>query len=191
MKRSLGAKTLIYPTPVMIVGTYDKEGRPNAMTAAWGGICCSQPPCLNISLRKATYTYGNIMDRNAFTVSIPSEDRVKQADYMGMASGRDEDKFSTVGLTPIKADLVDAPYVDEFLLVLECNLIQAIEIGLHTLFVGEIMDVKADDTILGDDGMPDIEKIKPMTFAPVCGKYYGLGKLLGKAFSIGQEIKKR
>ena len=191
MKRSLGAKTLIYPTPILIVGTYDKEGRPNAMTAAWGGICCSQPPCLNISLRKATYTYGNIMNRNAFTVSIPPEDMVKQADYMGLASGRDEDKFAIAGLTPIKGDLVDAPYVDEFPLVLECNLIQAMEIGLHTLFVGEIMDVKADDSILGDDGMPDIEKLKPMTFAPVGGKYYGLGKLLGKAFSIGQEVKKR
>ncbi len=191
MKRSLGAKTLIYPTPVLVVGTYDKEGRPNAMTAAWGGICCSQPPCLNISLRKATYTYGNIMERNAFTVSIPPEDRVKQADYMGLASGRNEDKFATACLTPIKADLVDAPYVDEFPLVLECNLIQAMEIGLHTLFVGEIMDVKADDSILGDDGMPDIEKLKPMTFAPVVGKYYGLGKLLGKAFSIGQEVKKQ
>lgn len=191
MKRSLGAKTLIYPTPILIVGTYDKEGRPNAMTAAWGGICCSQPPCLNISLRKATYTYGNIMDRNAFTVSIPPEDMVKQADYMGLASGRDEDKFAIAGLTPVKGDLVDAPYVDEFPLVLECNLIQAMEIGLHTLFVGEIMDVKADDSILGDDGMPDIEKLKPMTFAPVDGKYYGLGKLLGKAFSIGQEVKKR
>ncbi len=191
MKRSLGAKTLIYPAPVLVVGTYDKEGRPNAMTAAWGGICCSQPPCLNISLRKATYTYDNIMDRNAFTVSIPREDRVKQADYMGLASGRNEDKFATACLTPIKADLVDAPYVDEFPLVLECNLIQAMEIGLHTLFVGEIMDVKADDSILGDDGMPDIEKLKPMIFAPVSGKYYGLGKLLGKAFSIGQEVKKQ
>src|SRR5664280_3163755 len=119
MKRSLGAKTLLYPTPVCVVGTYDLAGKPNVMTAAWAGICCSSPPCIAVSLRKATYTYGNIMERKAFTVSLPSEDYVKQADYFGMVSGRDEDKFSRSGLTPMKAKLVDAPFVKEFPLVLE------------------------------------------------------------------------
>ena len=68
MKKSLGPKTLIYPTPVWVVGTYDKEGKPNVMTIAWGGICCSKPPCVAISLRKATYSYGNIVERKAFTL---------------------------------------------------------------------------------------------------------------------------
>ena len=81
MKNSLGAKTLVYPTPVFVVGTYDKEGKPNVMTASWGGICCSQPPCVAVSLRKATYTHGNILARKAFTISIPSESHVQQADY--------------------------------------------------------------------------------------------------------------
>ena len=89
MKKSLGAKTLAYPTPVWLVGTYDPEGRPNVMTAAWAGICCSKPPCLAVSLRKATYSYGNIVARQAFTISIPSEAHVKEADYVGIASGRD------------------------------------------------------------------------------------------------------
>ena len=71
MKKSLGADTLIYPTPTWVVGTYDKEGKPNLMTIAWGGICCSQPPCLAVSLRKATYSYSNIIERKAFTVSVP------------------------------------------------------------------------------------------------------------------------
>lgn len=83
MKKSLGAKTLVYPTPVFVVGTYDKAGKPNAMTASWGGICCSQPPCVAVSLRKATYTHGNILARKAFTISIPSEEYVKQADHFG------------------------------------------------------------------------------------------------------------
>ena len=73
MKKSLGAKTLVYPTPVFVVGTYDANGKPNVMTASWGGICCSQPPCVAVSLRKATATYGNIVARKAFTISIPSE----------------------------------------------------------------------------------------------------------------------
>src|SRR3989304_1125384 len=164
MKRSLGAKTLIYPTPTWVVGSYDKQGTPNGMTAAWGGICCSTPPCVAVSLRKATFSYGSIVARKAFTVSIPSESKVKAADYIGLVSGREENKFDATGLTPVRSTLVDAPYVAEFPLVLECRLLHTLEIGLHTQFVGEILDVKADETVLGDDGLPQIEKIKPLIF---------------------------
>jgi flavin reductase (DIM6/NTAB) family NADH-FMN oxidoreductase RutF len=188
MKKSLGAKTLILPTPVLVVGTYDRAGRPNAMTAAWAGICCSSPPCIGVSLRKATYSYGNIMERRAFTVNVPSEDMVKKADYLGMASGRDKDKLSVAGLTPVKSDLVDAPYIKEFGLSLECRLLSSLEIGLHTQFIGEILDVKADESVLGPDGLPDAERLKPISFAPEIRKYYGLGRYLGRAFSIGREI---
>ncbi len=94
MKKSLGAKTIVYPTPVFIVGTYDEDGKPDVMAAAWGGISCSQPPCVSISLQKQRYTYKNIVERKAFTINIPSENHVKEADYFGMVSGRDEDKFS-------------------------------------------------------------------------------------------------
>jgi flavin reductase (DIM6/NTAB) family NADH-FMN oxidoreductase RutF len=187
MKRSLGAKAMVYPTPVFIVGTYDKEGRPNAMAAAWAGICCSVPPCIYVSLRKATYTYGNIMERGAYTVSIPSESHVKEADYLGIASGRDVDKFEAAGLTPAKSELVDAPYVNEFPLVLECKLLRHIEIGLHTEFIGEILDVKADDSVLGEGDIPDIEKLRPMIFSPEARRYHGVGRYLGNAFSIGRE----
>jgi flavin reductase (DIM6/NTAB) family NADH-FMN oxidoreductase RutF len=191
MKKSIGAKTIVYPTPVFIVGTYDKDGKPNVMNAAWAGICCSSPPCLAISLRKATYTYGNIVEQGAFTVSIPSQDFVREADYFGIASGRTEDKFFAAGLTPVKSELVNAPYVKEFPLILECKLLHTLEIGLHTLFVGEILDVKAEETVLGDKGIPLIEKIKPLIFSPESPAYYGIGAYLGKAFSIGKEIKAR
>src|SRR5512144_1710564 len=119
MKRSLGADTLIYPTPTWVVGTYDKAGKPTLMTIAWGGICCSQPPCVAVSLRKATYTYGNIVERRAFTISIPSDQYARQADYFGLVSGRSTDKFAATGLTPVRSELVDAPYVKEFHLVVE------------------------------------------------------------------------
>src|SRR4030042_1151866 len=144
MKKSFGPRTLAFPTPVWVVGTYDQNGKPNAMTAAWGSICCSKPPCVAVSLRKATYSYGNIVDRRAFTISVPSEAHVKEADYFGMASGRDVNKFAQARLTPEASAVVDAPYVKEFPLVLECKLLQTIEIGLHTQFIGEIIDVKAD-----------------------------------------------
>ena len=123
MKKSRGAKTIVYPTPVFIVGTYATDGKPNAMAVAWGGICCSRPPCVSISVRKATYTYGNLMQRRAFTVNIPGEEHVKYADYFGLVSGRNVDKFAITGLTPVKSDLVDAPYIDEFPLNLACKVI--------------------------------------------------------------------
>ncbi len=188
MKKSLGTQTLAYPTPTWIVGSYDPDGRPNGMTAAWGGICNSKPPSVAVSLRKATYSYAHLVARRAFTINVPTESQVKQADYFGLASGRDTDKFAASGLTPVRSELVDAPYVDECLLVLECKVVQVLELGLHTLFVGEIVDVKADESILNDSGVPDAEKLKPIVFAPGTQRYYGLGACLGQAFAIGKEI---
>ena len=188
MKKSIGAKTIIYPIPILVVGTYDKAGKPNVMTAAWGGICCSSPPCVAVSLRKATYSYGNIVERKAFTINIPSETYVKEIDYFGIVSGKNKDKFSATGLTPVKSSLVDAPYVKEFPFALECRLLHTMEIGLHTQFIGEIMDIKADESMLDEKGSLDIEKIKPIIFAPESRTYYRIGQYLGKAFSIGKEI---
>jgi len=187
MKKSLGARTLVSPTPVWVIGSYDKDSKPNVMTAAWVGICCSKPPSVAISLRKATYTYSNIVERKAFTVNIPSEKYVRETDYFGIASGKDVDKFLATGLTPVKSELVDAPYVQEFPLVLECKVIHTIEIGLHTQFIGEILDVKADETVLGEKGLPDIEKIRPLLFSPEVRTYHKVGDYLGQAFSIGRK----
>jgi flavin reductase (DIM6/NTAB) family NADH-FMN oxidoreductase RutF len=188
MKTSLGAKSLLYPTPVLIVGTYDAQGRPNAMTVAWGGICCSKPPCVSIAVRKATYTHGNLVERKAFTVSVPSRDHVVAADYFGVVSGRDADKFTAAGLTPVRSDLVDAPYVGEFPMVLECKVVHTAELGLHTLFVGEILDVKAEDSSLDAEGRPTAELVRPFTWAPSENVYYALGDSLGKGFSVGKSI---
>ncbi len=189
MKRSLGAKSLLYPTPIVVVGTYDHEGRANAMTVAWVGIVCSQPPCIGISLRKATHTYGNIIEREAFTVSIPSESHVKEVDYLGIASGKREDKFSIAGLTAIGSDIVDAPYVKEFPFILECRLMQTTEIGLHTQFIGEIKNIKADEEILNEKNLPDMGgRFRPLLYAPELRKYYGVGAALGDAFSMGKAL---
>ncbi len=106
-----------------------------------------------------------------------------------MVSGRTEDKFSAAGLTPVKSDLVDAPYVKEFPFILECTLLQTVKIGLHTQFIGEIKDIKADETVLAKEGFPDIDKIKPLIFNPANRTYYGVGKYLGNAFSIGKKKK--
>lgn len=186
MKKSAGAKTLLFPTPVLMVGTYDQAGKPNLMNAAWGGICCSQPPCVAISLRPATYSHAAIVARKAFTVGMACEARMVEADYVGIASGRNVDKFAVAGLTPVKSELVDAPYAAEFPVVLECRLLHTLEIGLHTQFVGEIIDVKADPDVFAEDGFLDILKIKPLIYDTSHKGYHGVGPVLGKAFSAGK-----
>ncbi len=189
MKQSIGAQPIAYPTPVFVVGTYDLEGKPNVMTAAWGGICCSAPPCVAISVNKARYTHSNVLERHAFTISIPSEKYVKEADYFGITSGKREDKFSATGLTPVKSDVVDAPYVSEFPFVMECQLLQSIEVGESSQFIGEIKDIKVDeDVTLSDTSL--IEKIRPLVFAPDNKSYYGVGTYVAKV-SVGRAITKK
>ena len=187
-KQSRGAKSIVFPTPVFVVGTYDAEGKPNIMTAAWGGICCSRPPSVNVSMRSATYSHGNLKARKAFTISIPSEDDVTAADYAGIASGRDVDKFDVAGLTSVRSSLVDAPYVAEFPMVLECKLSQVVEVGLHTMFIGEVLDVKGDERVFDQDGRLDITKVRPLLWAPDGRGYYGVGAYLGEAFDIGRTL---
>jgi flavin reductase (DIM6/NTAB) family NADH-FMN oxidoreductase RutF len=185
MKKSLGAKTIAQPAPAWVVGSYDANGKPNIMTIAWGGICCSQPPCITISLRKATYTYECIKERKAYTINIPSASQVKEVDYVGIVSGRAVDKFAMTKLTPVRSDLVDAPYIEEFPVVIECRVFQIVEIGLHTQFIAEIADIKAEESVL-DNGMVDILKVRPLIFDTGQSAYYGIGERIGKAFSIGK-----
>jgi len=187
VKRSLGAMTLALPAPVWVIGTYDSAGAPNLMTAAWGGIACSKPPAISVSLREATYSYANIVDRKAFTVSIPSVAQARQVDFLGIASGRDVDKLAEAGLTATRSELVDAPYVAEFALSLECRLLHSLKIGLHTLFVGEIVDVKADEEVLVD-GIPTVDLVKPFVFSVGEQAYYAVGDRVGTAFQLGRDL---
>ena len=187
MKKSLGAKTIAYPTPAWAVATYDSAGKPNAMVAAWAGICCSKPPCVAVSMREERHTYGAIVERQAFTVNIASAARVRELDYLGIRSGAKADKFAVAGLTAVKSDLVDAPIIAEFPLVLECRVINTVKIGIHTQFIGEILDVKVDEELLAD-GKIDIDALAPFAYAPELHEYRVLGASIGKAFSIGKQI---
>ena len=191
MKISLGSNTYAMPTPVWIIATYDDEGKANAMAASWAGVCSSQPPCVSVALRKATYTYGALNARKAFTVNIPDEQHIREADYFGVATGRTTDKFADCGLTPVRSELVDAPYIAQFPLILECRLIFSHVIDLHTVFIGEIVDAKADESVLNKKGRPDFEKVKPFLFDPCSGDYFACGGRLRDAFVVGSKEKLR
>lgn len=187
MKKSCGAKTLALPTPVWVICSYNHDGGANAMTASWAGICCSQPAAVSVSLRAATLSHGNIKARSAFTVCIPSERHVKEADFFGLKSGRELDKLKGAGLTAARSELVDAPYIEEFPVIIECRLSHTLELGLHTLFVGEIADVKADAEVLGERESPTIAKVRPFLFDPGERRYYRSGEVLAEAFGVGKD----
>jgi flavin reductase (DIM6/NTAB) family NADH-FMN oxidoreductase RutF len=187
MKRSFGARTIAYPLPVFLVGTYDTHNKPDAMVAAWGGLCSSDPPSIAISVRPSRQTYRNLVAKKEFTVSIPSLELMSRADVFGIASGADTDKFLRTGLTPVKAEKVDAPYVRECPVVLECRVSQVVEIGSHTQFIGEILDVKIEEKVLDSEGKPNLAKINPLAFDVVRSEYFSCGKVVGKAFEAGKK----
>ncbi|MDG6256203.1 MAG: flavin reductase family protein [Methanomicrobiaceae archaeon] len=190
MKTSLGSRTLLYPHPMLIIGTYDTGGRPDAMAAAWGGICSSDPPCVAFSVQKSRYTCTNLNETAACTVNIPSSAHVAEADYFGLVSGRDTDKFEVCGLTPSPAPHVHAPAIEEFPVVLCCRVINTVEIGVHVQFIAEILDVLVDEAVMAEDGKPDIEKISPLIYDSLRREYRTVGGYVGKAFSAGLVFKK-
>jgi len=175
---------------MLIIGTYDAEGRPDAMAAAWGGICSSDPPCVAFSVQKSRYTCTNLNETGACTVNIPSSAHVAEADYFGLVSGRDTDKFEACGLTPVPAPHVHAPAIEEFPVVLCCRVITTVEIGVHVQFVAEILDVLVDEAVMGKDGKPDVEKISPLVYDSLRREYRTVGGYVGKAFSAGLVFKK-
>jgi len=191
MKKSLSPQTILLPSPVMVIGTYGSDENPNIMTAAWGGIASSKPPCISVSLREATLSYHNILHTEAFTVNIPTEQYDKETDFIGMVSGREYDKFSATHFTPIKSKKVNAPIVGEFPVALECKLVRTVELGSHTMFIGEIVGIAANDDSLNKYQLPDIEKVRPLLWGSFGSMaYYGIGAKLGDAFSVGNEILK-
>ena len=189
MKLELPAKPVLLPSPVLVIGTYGSDGKANIMTAAWGGIASSNPPCVSVSIREARLTHQNIMQNGAFTVNIPSEKHMKEADFAGIVSGKKHDKFIEARLTPEKSKRINAPIVKEFPYALECKLIKQIELGVHTMFIGEIVGIVAESEVLDSSHLPDIEKVRPMLFSTSNSAYYSIGDKVGTAYSAGKELK--
>lgn len=186
MRKNFGAKAILYPMPVLIIGSYDENGKPNAMNAAWGGI--SEETEISICISDTHKTAKNIMKSGAFTVSIADKENLVAADYVGIVSGNKEsDKIDKCGWTAEKSEFVNAPLFKELPLALECRLISYDKESCR--LVGEIINVCADERILNADGKVDLEKFSPITYDPVHHTYRILGEAVGKAFSDGKKIK--
>lgn len=179
---NFGAKPFVYPMPVLIVGTYDENGVPNAMNAAWGCVTDSSEISISMSNHKTTE---NFAKTGAFTVSFATEDTVVACDYVGVESGNKvPDKFAKAGFHATKSEYVNAPLIDELPMALECK-VKSYEDGI---LVGEIVNVNADESIL-TDGQIDPKKLKPITYDPVNHTYIGLGEKVGNAFKDGLALK--
>lgn len=179
---NFGAKPLMYPQPVLIIGTYDENGIPNAMNAAWGITTDFQEITISLSDHKTT---DNLMSRKAFTVSFATEDQVIACDYVGIESARKvADKFAKAGFHATKSEFVDAPLIDELPLAMECK-VKSFENGI---LIGEIVNVSADESVV-TDGVADITKVKPISFDPFSNGYFGVGERVGSAFKDGTALK--
>ena len=181
-RTNFGAKPLMYPQPVLIIGTYDENGVPNAMNAAWGITTDFKEISISLSEHKTT---DNLAKRGAFTVSMATEDQVVACDYVGIESGRKvPDKFEKAGFHATKSEFVDAPLIDELPLALECK----VKSFTDGILVGEIVNVSADDSVI-TEGKVDMKKLRPIAFDPFNNAYVGIGEKVGNAFSDGAKLK--
>ena len=187
MRKNIGAKSALYPMPVLIIGTYDAAGVPNAMNAAWGGI--SEECEISICVSDDHKTTANVLARGAFTVSVAEVENLVAADYVGLTSGFDTpDKIERAGWHATKSERVDAPIFAELPFALECRL-KSYDADACRL-VGEIVDVSVDDRILAADGKIDLAKFHPITYDSYRHDYVALGAAVGKAFSAGLKLKR-
>ena len=184
MRKNFGAKAYLYPMPVLIIGSYDENGKPDAMNAAWGGIC--EETEISICISAEHKTTKNIIARGAFTVSIADVENVVACDYVGIVSGNKEpDKIEKAGWHVTKSEFVNAPLFDELPMALECKLISYDEETCR--LVGEIINVCADERILDENDKIDLNKFSPITYDPVYHTYRKIGDVVGKAFSEGKQ----
>ena len=186
MRKNFGAKAMCYPMPVFIIGTYNADGTPNAMNAAWGGI--SEETEITICVDSSHKTAENLIARKAFTVSMATAQMLVACDYVGIVSGTKEpDKFSKAGFHATKSAFVDAPLIDELPMALECEVISYDEETCR--LVGRIVNVCADESVLNENGKVDVAKLQPITYDPMNHHYLVLGEKVGQAFHDGVVLK--
>lgn len=186
MRKDFGAKPYTYPQPVFIIGSYDEDGMPDAMNAAWGGI--SDDTQISLCLSAGHKTVKNILRTGAFTVSMADEAHMAACDYVGIVSGNDvPDKFARAGFHAVRSERVDAPIIEELPMTIECRLVSYDEESCR--MVGEIVNVSADESVLSEDGKIDISRLRPISFDPVSNAYHVIGEKVGDAFRAGMALR--
>lgn len=177
-KKNLKPSPHLYPTPVVLISSQGKAEKPNIATISWAGVLCSDPPTIGISVRPNRYSHQLIKESMEFVLNIPSKKWLKETDYSGSISGKDTDKFLTVGFTAGESNKVKAPIINECPLNLECKVKQILYLGSHDLFIAEIVAVHADEDILDGDKIV-IDALSPIAYCPNVHEYRELGVKIG------------
>ena len=184
------ASNMLYPVPAVLVGCRDEEGRDNLMTAAWAGTICSDPVMVSVSIRKERFSHAIIENTGEFTISLTTTGLARAADYCGVRSGRDVDKFREMKLTKLESAKIRAPGVAESPVVLECRVRDIVRLGSHDMFIAEVVNVSVDDRFLDEKGRLELEKADLITYSH--GEYFALGKKIGRfGYSLRRRPKKR
>lgn len=187
MKVDLGVQQAVFPMPVLMVAAYDENEKVNVMNVAWGQICGMDKIYLCIS--KGKKTLSNILKSKAFTVSLADVDHMEVADFYGISSGNTmDDKFERTGYTAVKSDKVHAPIIEEFPLAIECEFLEELDTGNIHGVVGKIVNVKAKESVLDENGKVDVLKLNAIMFDNLRSGYYTVGEKAGQAFEIGKKL---
>ena len=186
----MGPTILIYPMPVLLIGA-NVNGRPNFMTAAWSGIADGEPPMISVAINNSRYTLIGVRQNMTFSVNVPSVNLIKEADYCGTTSGAEVDKSKVCQFQVFYGKLNNAPLIEQCPVSLECKAVHILNLGSHSLIIGRIEETHVSETCL-IDGKPDIDKIKPLAYVGAPHRHYqSLGEVVAKAYSVGQELKKK
>lgn len=177
---------MLYPLPAVLVSVADSQGIPNILTIAWTATVCTNPALVSISVRPERYSYRSIVETQEFVINLTTEELVFATDYCGVRSGKDIDKWTKLGLTPVKGEHVRAPLIGESPVNIECRVIQMQELGSHHMFLAEVLAVHAAKEFLDEQGRFDLSKARPIVYSH--GEYYCIGKKLGK---FGYSVRKR
>lgn len=184
------ASNMLYPVPAVLVGCRDENGRDNLMTAAWAGTICSDPVMVSVSIRKERFSHAIIENTGEFTISLTTTGLARAADFCGVRSGRDTDKFREMKLTPLTSSKIRAPGVAESPVVLECRVKEILRLGSHDMFIAEVVNVSVDERYLNEKGKLELEKADLIAYSH--GEYFELGKKIGKfGYSVRRRPKKR
>lgn len=189
-KVTKGPQTWIYPMPVILVGANVDE-RPNFMTVAWCAVANSEPQMISLSLASTRYTFRGILQTRTFSANVPPIDLIKEVDYCGLVSGAKFDKVEACGFNVFYGKLGNAPLIAQCPVNLECKVVHILDLGGDLLIVGRVEETHISENCLSN-GKPDVTKIRPLIYTePSPLQYHSIGPVLGKAFSIGKELKKR
>jgi len=190
MKKDLGSLPAVFPMPVLMVATYDENGKVDVMNVAWGNICAMDKIALNLATDRKTLK--NIRARKAFTVALADEEHIKEADFFGTASGNVmPDKFERTGFHAVKSAHVDAPVIEEFPVTMECNVEEIRDSFGEVKVTGTIVNVLADEKVLDEKGKVDAGKIHAVMFDQFRNAYYSTGSKIADAWRVGSELMKK